>query len=245
MFSLDRFPIVGQDEPWIAAPAYKLATQGTLGSDLFAGYHGMERHQFDHMPMYNVLEAAVFRMFGVGVVQMRALSVLFGLALLLVTYGVGHQAGGERVATVAVMLMVVQRLTVATATRPIGILLLDSARHNRYDIAVPAFGLAALWVAVRGVDRHRASAAVIAGALSGLSTLSHLYGVFWLPCLAAFFVLDMGLRRAVRPLAAVLLGFLAVSLPWVAWITSNWPDYLAQIGSWQVDSIYSVRRSTQ
>jgi hypothetical protein len=57
LFALNRYPIVGQDEPLIAAPAYKLATEGTLGSDLFAGYRGMERHHFVHMPVYAVIEA--------------------------------------------------------------------------------------------------------------------------------------------------------------------------------------------
>src|SRR5262245_45103646 len=55
---LDRFPLIGQDEPWIAAPAYKLATQGVLGSDIFAGFHGMERHHLVHMPVYAIAEAA-------------------------------------------------------------------------------------------------------------------------------------------------------------------------------------------
>ena len=80
---LDRFPAVSQDEPWIASSGYKLATAGALGSDLFSGYHGMDRHHFVQMPVYPVLQAALFRMFGLGVVQMRALSVVFGLALLL------------------------------------------------------------------------------------------------------------------------------------------------------------------
>jgi 4-amino-4-deoxy-L-arabinose transferase-like glycosyltransferase len=229
LFSLDRFPIVGQDEPWIAAPAYKLATEGTLGSDLFAGYHGMERHHFVHMPVYAVLEAIVFRTVGVGVVQMRTLSVLFGFALLLVVYAVGREVGGELVAGLAVGLMVIQRLTLPTEVRPIGILLLDSARVNRYDIAVPVFGLAALWVVIRAVDRPRYLLAIAAGGLAALSALSHLYGAFWAPCLIAFLALELGIRRSLRPVAGVLIGFLAVSLPWLAWIALDWTDYVAQM----------------
>ncbi|HEY7170708.1 MAG TPA: glycosyltransferase family 39 protein [Vicinamibacterales bacterium] len=228
-FSLDRFPIVGQDEPWIAAPAYKLATAGTLGSDLFAGYHGMERHHFVHMPVYAVLEAMVFRAFGVGVVQMRMLSVLFGFALLLIVYAVGREVGGEPVAGLAVGLMVILRLTLPTEARPIGILLLDSARMNRYDIAVPVFGLAALWVVVRAVDRSRDRLTVVAGALAALSALSHLYGAFWVPCLIAFLTLELGIRRSLRPAAGVLIGFLAMCLPWLTWIWLNWTDYAAQM----------------
>ena len=53
--SLDRlsvFPAVGEDEPWIAAAPYKLASEGVYGSDLFAGYYGVDRHNYQHMPLY-------------------------------------------------------------------------------------------------------------------------------------------------------------------------------------------------
>ena len=68
---LSVFPPVGEDEPWIAAAPYKLATQGVFGSDLFAGYYGMERHHYANMPLYPLAQAAIFKAFGVGVVQMR------------------------------------------------------------------------------------------------------------------------------------------------------------------------------
>src|SRR6266498_1980494 len=75
---LADFPPMGQDEPWIAAAPYKLVTQGVYGSDLFAGYYGMDQHNFDHMPMYPLLQAGVFKLFGVGAFQMRILPVSLG-----------------------------------------------------------------------------------------------------------------------------------------------------------------------
>jgi len=227
---LDRFPAVSQDEPWIASSGYKLATAGALGSDLFSGYHGMDRHHFVQMPVYPVLQAALFRMFGLGVVQMRALSVVFGLALLLVTYGIGREIGGERLGVVAAALTVVQPLTAPTAVRPIGILLLDSARLNRYDIAVPVFGLAALWVVLRKAPGRRSTSYLLAGCLAGLSGLSHLYGAFWLPTLIAFVALSGGLTRSTFRAAGLLIaGFALVWLPWAIWVGLNWSDYVAQM----------------
>ena len=131
---LGVFPPVGEDEPWIAAAPYKLATQGVLGSDLFAGYYGMERHHYAHMPIYPLAQAAVFKAFGAGVVQMRALPVACGLLLLVVVFIVGRQAGGDRVGALSVALMLTLRMTAGGAGT--GILLLDRARINRYDIAV-------------------------------------------------------------------------------------------------------------
>jgi 4-amino-4-deoxy-L-arabinose transferase-like glycosyltransferase len=227
---VERFPAVSQDEPWIASSGYQLATAGTLGSDLFAGFHGMERHYFVQMPVYALLESVVFRVSGLGVVQMRALSIVFGLLLLGVVYAVGRDVGGERLGAVAVALMVVQRLTAATEVRPIGILLLDSARLNRYDIAVPVFGLGAFWIAQRASRRSGASLWLLAGVLAGLSALSHLYGAFWLPALLAVVVVRDGWQRAtLRPAALLAAGFIAICLPWIAWSAAHWSDYMAQM----------------
>src|SRR4029077_934999 len=120
--------------------------------------------------------------------------------------------------------------TVPTAVRPIGILLLDSARMNRYDIAVPVFGLAALWVVLREGSGRRSMSCFGAGCLVGLSGLSHLYGVFWLPTLIALLALGGGLTRSTLRAAGLLIaGFALVWLPWVIWVGLNWSDYLAQM----------------
>src|SRR5580700_4772482 len=179
LLSLNRlavFPPVGQDEPWIAAAPYKLATQGVLGSDLFTGYYGMERHHYQQMPVFPLVQAAIFKLFGVGVVQMRALPVACGFLLLLMVFAIGRQAGDDRVGTLALVLMLILR--VAAGEDSTGILLLDRARINRYDIAVPVFGLLALW-AFNHAERDRRHAwYVLTGLLTGLSSLSHLYGLF-------------------------------------------------------------------
>jgi hypothetical protein len=182
------------------------------------------------MPIYPLVEAAIFRVFGLGVVQMRALSIAFGVALLLVVYMVGQEIGGDPLGASAVVLMVFQRLTSATEVRPIGILLLDSARLNRYDIAVPVFGLAALWIVLRAANERRSSTFVLAGAVAGGAAMSHLYGVFWLPALMAVIVAREGVMISTGRKAALLAGgFILVCLPWMLWVGANAADYLAQM----------------
>ena len=230
VFALDHFPIVGQDEPWIAAPAYKLATDGTLGSDLFAGYHGMERHHFVHMPVYAVTEAAIFRMFGTGVVQMRALSVLFGLALLVIAYLVGQEVGGERVAS--------------SHGRAAGLSAADR-RHRHQTDRHSADGLRA-----HESLRHRGPGVRAGGVMGGDSRRRprslRVDGHGWRPRRAVIAqpslrpvlaavrrrvsLLQKGIgRSALAAVAGVWLGFVAVWLPWLAWIALNWPDYVAQM----------------
>src|SRR6185503_17261609 len=223
---LGVFPPVGEDEPWIAAAPYKLATDGVLGSDLFAGYYGMERHHYAHLPLFPLAQAAIFKLAAAGVVQMRALPVAFGALLLCAVFVVGRQAGGDRVGAIAMALMVVLRITAGGAAT--GILLLDRARINRYDIAVPVFGLAALWAFNRWEYTRRRLWIAIAGSLAALATLSHLCGVFWLPLLVGLLIARHG-RRAHRDLIALAAGFAAPCLPWLAFIATGWTDFLGQM----------------
>jgi 4-amino-4-deoxy-L-arabinose transferase-like glycosyltransferase len=231
LVSLNRlavFPPVGQDEPWIAAAPYKLATQGVLGSDLFTGYYGMERHHYENMPIFPLLQAAVFKLFGVGVLQMRALPVACGFMLLLIVFAVGRQAGDDRVGALALMLMLVLR--VAAGGDGTGILLLDRARINRYDIAVPVFGLLALWAFNRAERDRNQTWYALTGLLTGLSSLSHLYGLFWLPVFVGLLIARHGSRvLRQRTLGLLLAGFACTWLPWGVYVATGWSDYLGQM----------------
>ncbi len=227
---LDVYPPVGQDEPWIAAAPYKMATEGVLGSDLFAGYYGVERHNYQHMPLFPLLQAALFRFTGVGVYQMRFLPVAFGALLLATTYLVGKQAGDTGTGVLAALLMLGLRLGAGHGET--GIPLLDSGRINRYDIAVPVFGLLALWTFNRAEPRKQAGhgASLLVGLLIGLSALSHLYGIFWLPALWAIGFLRHGWRY-VRHEAPYWMaaGIVLTLLPWLLFIAGGWEDFQGQM----------------
>jgi hypothetical protein len=197
-------------------------------SRLFSISAGIERHNYQQMPLYPLIEAGVFKAFGVGVLQMRALPVAFGFFLLLVVFAVGREAADERVAALAVVLMVVLR--VAAIDGATGIVLLDRARINRYDIAVPVFGFLAL-LAFNRAERQRAAAWYFAaGALVGLASLSHLYGVFWLPIFAAIAFARRG-WGSVRESSVwlVFAGFTCSWIPWGIFVASGWADYRGQM----------------
>ena len=139
------------------------------------------------------------------------LSVAFGFLLLLVVFAVGREAADERVAALAMVLMVALR--VAAIDGATGIVLLDRARVNRYDIAVPVFGFLAL-LAFNRAERQRAGAWYLgAGSLVGLASLSHLYGVFWLPIFAAIILTRRG-WAGVRE-RSVWLVFAGFACSWI------------------------------
>jgi 4-amino-4-deoxy-L-arabinose transferase-like glycosyltransferase len=225
---LSVFPAIEEDEPWIAAAAYKLAKDGVYGSDLFAGYYGVDRHNYQHMPLYPLMQAVVFKASGVGVFQMRLLPVFSGLGLLVVVFLVGKQLGDERVGALAVVLML--GLRISAGDDATGILFLDRVRVNRYDIAVPVFGLLALCAFFRAERRPAPGWYLLTGILTGLSSLSHLFGAFWLPLFLGLLLYGWhGTVHRAHTASLVILGFLLTWLPWLAYIASGWEDYLGQM----------------
>jgi 4-amino-4-deoxy-L-arabinose transferase-like glycosyltransferase len=231
VLSLDQlalFPPVGEDEPWLAATSFKLATEGVYGNDLFAGYYGRERHDYNHLPVYLLLQAMVFKGAGVGVFQMRFLPVACGLLLLALTFTLARQVGGDAAAVVAVLLLVGQRL--ALHEPQVGIPLLDIARVSRYDILVPVFGLSAFCLFNRAERQRNGGLYLLVGFLVGLASLTHLYGLFWLPSLGLVLLWRRGWQNLLQPAPYLLLTGAALPwLPWLAFVASGWEDYLGQM----------------
>ncbi len=238
LIGLDRVPPVHQDEPWIASAAAQLATTGTLGTPLFTGFYGAERHAMMFPPLLPVLEAAAFGTAGIGVATMRWPGVLAALVIALAVILVAARAAGPACAALAAALLVV----LAPAGRwngTSGVPLLDIARVARYDILVPAFGLLGLLIFLRArsagrfvesrtVLRERALL-LASGACTGIATLAHLYGAFWLAGLLLVIVLQQDPGRARASAAAWLsAGFVLALTPAILLVAPVWTDFAGQ-----------------
>src|SRR6516225_3050721 len=86
---LDSVPQVYEDEPWQASVGYKLETQGVFGSDLFAGFYGMEQRYYGFMPLHPLLLAADFKLLGPGLAQARLETVILSALTLVLTFALG------------------------------------------------------------------------------------------------------------------------------------------------------------
>src|ERR1700716_1180258 len=76
VYNLGNYRPVSNDEMELMAVAYKLATQGVLGSDLYAGFFGADQHFMITLPLEHVLNAASFKAFGPGVAQLSWVAVV-------------------------------------------------------------------------------------------------------------------------------------------------------------------------
>jgi len=218
-------PPVYEDESWQASTGWKLATQGVFGSDMFAGYHGMEQRTYAFMPVHPILLAASLRIAGLGLFQARLETVVMGLLGLALTYALGARLFNAPVGLLASALLLLTRFTALSHYQMTGILWFDFTRIARYDAVVPVFGLASLHTYLTASLRSRLGWYLLAGLLAGLATLSHLYGAFWLIVLISLVLWNRGGWRAA---AAVLLGFALPWTPYLIYVLADLPDWTGQ-----------------
>ncbi len=231
VINLGRYPLVEEDEPWILSPGYKLFTQGVYGSDLFRGFHHMDQHYFEFMPLMSWLEGGATRLLGVGVLQLRWLPVSLGAVSLALTYALARRFTRPAVAVATLALLVWWQWT-AGQQRMLGsgIPLIDVTRIARYDMLVLPLGLATLWAAWQAQRTNSSRFDLLAGALGGLAGLAHLYGLFWLGGVLMLRLAGgrYSLRRVAWTVAAITAGAGLAWSGWLVYVGLHWPDFVAQ-----------------
>ena len=227
---LDSVPQVYEDEPWQASTAYKLATRGVFGSDLFAGFMHMDERYYGFMPLHPFLLAAIFKFAGTDRMlgEARLETVALTAATLILTYALGSRLFSKPVGGVAVLVLVLVRWTGLTYIQLTGIPLVDFARIARYDPLVPVLGLASLHVYISARNRQSLPLYAASGILASASGLAHVYGLFWIPALVMLTILDRPASLA-RCVALFAVGALLPWLPYAAYVLNDLPDWRGQI----------------
>ncbi|HLZ28417.1 MAG TPA: hypothetical protein VKV73_13945 [Chloroflexota bacterium] len=178
-YNLGNYRPVTNDEVELISVAYKLATQGIFGSDLFAGFFGADQHFFFVLPLQHILEAATFRVFGPGVAQARWVSLVAGVSLVWLAGWLAYRWYGLATAAVCELLLVGWPTDLTAAAN--GLPLFGVARTARYDVLAVAFA----WLAIALLDltlrRPRPASAFALGLTCGLAALTTFLGTFVLP----------------------------------------------------------------
>ncbi len=232
IWNLDRIPIVHPDEPWILSPGYKLFTQGVYGSDLFAGFNGMETVYFEFMPLMSLLQGASAAFFGVGVMQMRIIPVMLGAITLVLSFALARRIANVTTGVMTMFLLLFwQWATSGTRLFGSGIPLVDMARVARYDILVAPLGLSALLIWMHARRTYAWRYYFLSGLLAGLAGMAHLYGAFWIAALIIMHALDhlrFERRSILRATALIGGGAGVVWLVWMGVALSNWGYFVGQ-----------------
>lgn len=220
--AMTKLPVC--DEAWYANPAFNLAAGRAMGTTVLesAGtpLHGLERHTYWVMPLYIVGQAAVYEIFGAGLIQTRLLSVFWGLVVLASWFVILRVLYAEKyVALLAIFLMAVDSYMVAVGST------------GRSDMMCAGLGSAALAAYLGLRLRNLTLALFVANSLVAASGMTHPNGVLYLASL--LFLVFFFDRQSVRWLhAAAAVGPYAIGAAiWGAYIFQSPSDFVAQFGS--------------
>src|SRR5688572_17382045 len=223
MPTLTRFPAPMNDEGreanlfWVASGA----EPGAVRMNAHRGFS-----TWGNGGLQGATAAVIFRLAGVGVLQARLASLLWGGLLLLVVYWVGRRYWGRSVGLAAAVLLAISNpFLVATHTL-------------RPDVQVVTMVLGALLLAERSVDVGRArplASAFLGGLLLGLVVDTHPNGAAFFPLVGLVYPLRLGWRSFLsrRVTWVFLLGMVAAA---AYYLTVRFlPDpagFMAGLGYW-------------
>ena len=204
------------DEAWFASPAYNLDHHGFMGMTLldphgfpFAPYvEGIDRYTFWVMPGYMLMQAGWYKVVGLSLFSMRAISILWGGAALIAWYLVVRWLSGDyRIALLATFLLGTEQHFIR------------SASTGRMDMMCAALGLVSLALYIR-LRRRFALALFAASCVSAVNLLTHPNALFGILALAVVvFYYD---RKSIT-----LRSLLLAACPFIV-LGSLWGLYLAQ-----------------
>ncbi|MFC1595692.1 glycosyltransferase family 39 protein [Candidatus Margulisiibacteriota bacterium] len=213
---LGSVPYVRVDEGWFTEGSYILAEKGYYGSPMFKGYYGAERAFHFHPPLHYVLQAGVFKLFGFGILQGRALSLLLALLSLFIFYNIMKLLlpDKERIFYLIPILLLV--------TTPI---FYSIGRTIRPENSVLFFSLLSYLLLLRNdLVKKSKTALCFSGVLSACAIISNISGAyFFLFALIWLFLKDK------KGLIVFLCGFAIPSFLYLLWIISDWPAFYGQV----------------
>ena len=198
LWSLESAPGIHLDEAWVTHGTYKVAFGGARPTNGMVGYAGS---------LHLYLLAAVVRIFGLGLLVFRAVSVvcnvLFVVAFMAVARAVTRKAPGWQWAGVLV------------ASSPL--FLLESRFTTEMTTFMPVLLMGGLALSLSALAQPRRKAlvlAVLGGVLLGLACYTHAVGFIFVIAAAVGAVAAHRARALTHPVSrATAAGFVAGLLP--------------------------------
>ncbi|MPZ47746.1 MAG: hypothetical protein GEU75_00240 [Dehalococcoidia bacterium] len=224
--NLANHPVITDDEMWVFSAAYKLATEGVFGSDMFEGFYNADSRYYFNMPAHHFAIAGALKLLGAGIVQARLVGIVYAIATLLLAYVVARRIYGVPAALLTLGLLLFLRINMGFDT---GLPIQELAVNMRYDLAPVPFLLGGTLVLLGGPSVKRAA---IAGALFGIAVLMQFFGAFILPIAAAFLWFEkVSLQTRLKLIGALAGAAMLVGLPYGLFILSDYDAFQGQAGT--------------
>jgi 4-amino-4-deoxy-L-arabinose transferase-like glycosyltransferase len=211
------------DEAWFINPVYNLLTNGTTGTSLLEGrgmaWDGVQTRTYWQPPVYFVLQAAWLKVLGLNLFAMRSLSVVAGIAALLLWRSVGRSLGLDLRVLVLAAVFFATDYTV-----------IYSAANGRMDMLSATFGVAALAVYLKLRETRFDAAIFWSQSALVLSGLTHpMGGMLAAIALTCLFISYRDWRRVhLRTVLLACMPYLAGAIGWGAYILQDPHSFYSQ-----------------
>ncbi|MCS6885667.1 MAG: phospholipid carrier-dependent glycosyltransferase [Acidobacteriota bacterium] len=218
-YGLGFYPLPWKDESWLMQPAYELAEHGRIALPMFRHLGNSVDERIYTDPVFTLLLAGWFKLFGFGMTVARAFNLLFGCGVLVLVFLLCRE------------LIAVSSKHRYFAVLAVALLVFDNnfftcSRFLRNDLTCLFFCLLSsyFYLCYRGWPTG-----FVSGLSAALAVLSHLNGLYQFVLLGLWTLLDDGVSFFKRPRAwALAAGICLIMLPYVAVVYNNRVEYLAQ-----------------
>ncbi len=222
-FILDKYPYIWCDESWFSNAAFTLVTQGFLGTTIIPDFYNINHITYWQPPVYLLLLAVSFKLFGFGIVQARIVSVMLGFFTVLFTYLLGEELYNKKVGLIGSILLI---------SNPVFFFV---SRDARMDIAVVCFTLIALYFLLKALKRSKNSYYFYSGLFAMLSLLSHPNGILGILsiiliyCTYKFDFKNFKLNLKLEEVKYLFLGPILLLIPYLIYIFMDFSAFTGQI----------------
>jgi 4-amino-4-deoxy-L-arabinose transferase-like glycosyltransferase len=209
------------DEGWFASSAVNLVRDGFMGKTLLVSddFPNLDRYTYWLPPLHFVTQAVMYRVAGVGLYQMRCISLIFGLLAFYGVYRLSLRVfRGSRPLTILALTLVATNF-----------FYLKAATDGRMDMMAASLFLVGISTYLGYREQNLGKALLCSNALVCMSGLAHPNGLLGLIVLA-FLVLHLDRNRITpKSLSLGLLPYLVGGLAWGAYIAQDYDSFRAQL----------------
>ena len=214
-FRIDNFPFIRGDESWVTQSSYSLATAGHFGSPMFKGFFNAENVTHTNPPLYYLCLAGVFKVFGVGVLQGRSLSIFFSfLSIFVFIKIIKYQFSKLDISTILLSIIVI-------LSSPIFYIF---SKTIRPEALIFFLSLLTYYFLIRGISERKMHFIFLSGITSSLALLANISGTFIF--IYAFLLI---LLENYRYLFFYLTGFSLPSFCYFLWIIQDFRAFYGPV----------------
>lgn len=161
-FMITKYPQEQVEASWTMILPYTLVTEGKLAEPILKGrIDARGEHSLAPAIVQPVLLAGVYKIFGFGSLQSKALSIFAGFFLILLTYFFTKKYYDNTIALLAIIILASDNILFITS------------RMLRPDIFLALFGTAAFFILLHGLETKSLRAFAVSGSLMGISFYTH------------------------------------------------------------------------